>query len=116
MRFGDYCTGWLASREVAGELAPKTGERYGGIIRDHLIPELGGIPLARISASTVRKALGAWRNAPRRDRKKGRLSEKSIHDHFALLKQILGEAMHERLVPDNAGDLCDQVLVPIFRK
>jgi integrase len=101
MRFGDYCTRWLASRELAGELAPKTRERYGGIIRDHLIPELGGIPLARISAATIRKALGAWRSGPRRDRKKGRLSEKSIHDHFALLKQNLGEAMHERLVPDN---------------
>jgi hypothetical protein len=77
--FSEYATQWLASRD-AGELAAKTLERYRGIVRDHLIPELGGIPLARISAATVRKALGAWRTAPRRDRKRGLLSEKPIHD------------------------------------
>jgi hypothetical protein len=33
--------------------AAKTLERYRGIVRDHLIPELGGIPLARISAAKV---------------------------------------------------------------
>jgi integrase len=65
MLFGEYATQWLASRDTAGELAAKTMERYRGIVRDHLIPELGGIPLARISGATVRKALGAWRNAPR---------------------------------------------------
>jgi integrase len=105
MQFAEYATQWLASRDAAGELAAKTMERYRGIVRDHLIPELGGIPLARISAATVRKALGAWRNAPRRDRKPGRLSEKSIHDHFALLKQILGEAVRERLLLDNPAAL-----------
>jgi integrase len=34
--FGEYATQWLASRDAAGELAAKTLERYGGIVRDHL--------------------------------------------------------------------------------
>jgi hypothetical protein len=38
---------------IQRELAAKTLERYRGIVRDHLIPELGGIPLARISAAKV---------------------------------------------------------------
>jgi integrase len=64
MQFGLYATQWLASRDAAGELAAKTIERYRGIVRDHLIPQLGGIPLARISAAAIRKALGAWRSGP----------------------------------------------------
>ena len=100
-RFGDYAKQWLASREVAGEIESSTLQRYRGIVRDHLLPHLGSIQLAKLSVADVRRALGIWRTAPRRDRKKGALSEKSIHDHFALLKQILGEAVKERLIVDN---------------
>ena len=105
MRLADYATQWLASRHVAGELAAKTLERYRGIVRDHINPELGAFPLGRLSAAAIRKAVGVWRSSPRRDRKPGRLSEKSIHDHFALLKQILGQAVDERLILDNPAAL-----------
>lgn len=103
--FGEYATQWLASREAAGELAAKTLERYRGIVRDHLVPKLGAIALARLSTAAVRRALRAWRNGVRHDRKRGGLSEKSIHDHFALLKQILSEAVRERLLLDNPAAL-----------
>lgn len=99
--FGEYARQWLASRDAAGELAAKTLERYRGIVDHHLIPQLGAVALGRLSVGHVRKALGVWRNGGRRDRKTGPLSEKSVHDHFALLKQILGEAVRERLIVDN---------------
>ena len=105
MRFADYATQWLASREAARDLEAKTLERYRGIVRDHLVPQLGTIPVGRISVAAIRKAVGAWRSSPRRDRKTGLLSEKSIHDHFALLKQILAEAVRERLLLDNPAAL-----------
>jgi integrase len=101
VRFGEYATQWLASREGAREIESSTLERYRGIIRDHLLPHLDAVPLAKLSVSDVRRALGAWRVSPRHDRKSGRLSDKSIHDHFALLKQILAEAVSERLIVDN---------------
>jgi len=103
--FAEYATQWLASRESAAELEAKTLERYRGIIRDHLIPQLGSIPLGRISAGAIRSAIGAWRSLPRHDRKTNHLSEKSIHDQFALLRQILAEAVHERLIIDNPATL-----------
>jgi integrase len=101
VRFGEYVEQWLASREVASEVESSTLQRYRGIVRDHLDPHLGSVQLAKISVADVRRALGIWRTAPRRDRKKGALSEKSIHDHFALLKQVLAEAVKERLIVDN---------------
>jgi hypothetical protein len=74
MPFGDYADRWLVSRETAGELAAKTLERYRGIVRDHLVPHMGG--------RAARPLLGRARARPRRsalrvrhDRKKGRLSE-----------------------------------------
>ena len=101
MPFGDYAKQWIESRKASAELATKTIERYEGILRDHIIPHFGQIALSSIAASHVRSALGAWKASKRHDRKTGTLSDKSVHDHFVLLRQILGDAVRERLLLDN---------------
>jgi hypothetical protein len=72
--------------------------------RDRVIAELARTNAElkqRLAERTIERDDVARRNAPLRDRKRGRLSEKSIHDHLAPLKQILNGAVHERRVPDN---------------
>jgi integrase len=101
MPFGDFAKQWIESRKTSAELATKTIERYEGILRDHILPHFGQIVLSSIAASHIRNALGAWKTGKRHDRKTGTLSEKSVHDHFALLRQLLGDAVRERLLPDN---------------
>jgi hypothetical protein len=68
--FGEYATRWLASRAASGELAAKTLERYRGIVRDHLVPQLGAVALGRLTVTHVRNAMWAWRTGERRDRKR----------------------------------------------
>ena len=73
-------------------------------LRRNTRPKATGNERSPALGRTIGVAWGAARrlaNAPRRGRKQGRLSEKSIHDHFALLKQILSEAVRERLILDN---------------
>ena len=101
MPFGDYAKQWIESKKRSKEIAVKTAERYEGILRDHIEPHFAHIPLASITVTHIRKALGVWKSGVRFDRKAGPLSEKSVYDHFALLRQILGDAVRERLLLDN---------------
>jgi hypothetical protein len=54
VRFGDYAQQWLDSRKLAHEIESSTLERSRGIIRDHLLPHLAAIPLAKISVAADR--------------------------------------------------------------
>ena len=101
MPFGDYALQWLEQHRSARDLGIKTFERYDGIIQHHLVPVLGHLPLRTVGASHVRAAIAAWRNGERRDRKHGPLSPKTVHHHFALLRQLLDDAVRERLIVDN---------------
>jgi hypothetical protein len=101
MPLSAYANEWIRSRKVAGDVAIKTVERYEGILRDHILPELEEVSINAISAAHIREVLGRWRTGSRHDRKSGTLSKNSIHDHFARLRQILGDGVRERLLFDN---------------
>ena len=99
--FGDYARQWLDSRRRGKELAVKTLERYEGIIRDHLLPHLGGVRISSVGTPEIREALTAWRTGRRADGKPGVLSSKSVSVHFALLRQIFADAVRDGLLVDN---------------
>lgn len=69
--FGDYARQWLESRRRGKELAVKTLERYAGIIRDHLLPHLGGVRISAIGTPEIREVLAEWRTGRRADGKAG---------------------------------------------
>ena len=99
--FADYARQWLASRQRAKDLAIKSLERYEGIIRDHLVPHLGHLRISAIGAHDIREALAQWRTGRRADGKRGVLSSKSVSAHFALLRQLLADAVRDGLLLDN---------------
>lgn len=54
-QLADYAWTWLAGRHVRGRpLAPRTRERYTTILRRHILPDLGHLPLAQLTPATVR--------------------------------------------------------------
>jgi len=99
--FADYARQWLASRQRAKDLAVKSLERYEGIIRDHLVPHLGHLRISSIGTQEIREALTQWRTGRRADGKRGVLSSKSVSAHFALLRQLLADAVRDGILMDN---------------
>lgn len=98
---GEYCDRWLRERAESREVGEKTLVRYEGIIRDHIKPILGRRRLAELTPSLVTDTVQLWRSADRRDRKHGRLADRTIHHHFSLLKQLIGDAVRAQIIPLN---------------
>jgi hypothetical protein len=55
---------------VREEVSPKTYERYSDIIGNFLKPELGALPIAKLSATHIQRAYTKWASAGRRDEKR----------------------------------------------
>ena len=52
-----YASSWLDARRVRGRsLAPRTRERYDGVLRTHILPALGEVELRHLTPAVVR----AW--------------------------------------------------------
>ena len=95
---GAYLTQWLD--ETAAAVKPCTVHTYAGVVARHLMPDLGAIPLARLSARDV-QALYA--------RLLGRgLSPSSVRLAHAVLHRALDRAVALRLVVTNATDAAKQ--------
>jgi integrase len=55
LRTGDYIAAWLREREGLRELREQTHDRYEELIRCHIVPALGHIPLARLGPTAVQQ-------------------------------------------------------------
>ena len=51
--FGDYVESWMTLRTEP--LSPRTQELYRQLLRNHILPTWGAVPLARITPSGVRR-------------------------------------------------------------
>jgi integrase len=94
MLLGDFLDQWLDTY-AAGRCGPKTMQNYREIIRVHLKPTLGHVPLAALSAHAIdeyltKKILGG--TAP-----------SSAGKHLRLLRQALKQAARWRLVTRNVA-------------
>ncbi len=86
--FGDYARTWLQQRS---DLRPRTVEIYTSMLRNHLLPTFGSIPIKRLSPAAVR----SW-NA--------QLSKShpvTAAKAYRLLKGILATAVTDELVGRN---------------
>lgn len=88
---GTFCTHWL-NDVIAQTLAPRTVERYRGIVDRHIIPELGRIPLTRLSAQHIQR-LYADKNET--------LAPASVRYIHAVLRGALQQAVQWHLLPLN---------------
>jgi integrase len=88
---GQYLTDWLRSHSRG--LRESTAVNYEGNVRLHILPLLGGIPLARLQPQDVRRLIDHL------DRE-GK-SAATIHKVITTLRVALNVAMRERSIPDN---------------
>lgn len=99
---GTYLTSWLAGAEPA--LRPRTRDSYLQIVRSHLIPLLGSIPLGRLGPQQLQQAY--------RDLSERGLSPKTIANVHGVLHKALDQAFRWRLLPANVADLVDPPRIP----
>lgn len=87
----NYSKRWLSDRP---NLRPRTGELYAGLLRLHILPVLGDIPLARLTTPAVR----SWRADLIRA---GHPGPSTIAKSYRLLHAICATAVEDSLVPKN---------------
>lgn len=85
---GSYADRWL---ELRSPLKPRTRELYGRLIRSHLAPKLGHLPLDKVTTTLVRE----WHSGMDP-------AKPTVRAHsYALLRTILGTAVDDGLIPAN---------------
>jgi integrase len=93
---GQYLTEWLEN-SARRTVRPMTFVSYESIVRQHLIPELGSIPLARLAPQEVQRLLNAKSDSG--------LSPRRVAYIRAVLRRALREALEWGLVTRNAAAL-----------
>ncbi len=91
----EYATTWLDSRLTSrGEaLRPKTMELYDGLLRRHILPTLGPLPLGRLTTPVIRSwHSGLLKSGP---------GTPSVAKSYRLLRTILGTAVEDGLIAVN---------------
>lgn len=88
-----YLEAWL--RDHGPSVRPSTRVSYEGHVRMHISPLLGGIPVARLRTSDVRRLIA--------DRIAAGLSPASVHRIHATLRAALAQGVKERALADNVA-------------
>ncbi len=97
-----YADRWLTTR--ASGLRPWTARRYAELLRLHVVPTLGHVPLARLDIAAVNDLLAAKRAAG--------LAPRTVHHVRAVLRTMLNAALREGVVHRNVAALADPPRVP----
>lgn len=89
MRLKDLAEQWLANTKL--RVKESSYVKYYNMVHNHIIPELGDIPLMELTTGRIEKFVDSKLNNGRGGRKKG-LSEKTVKDIVTVLKEICGFA------------------------
>ena len=100
----DYLHKWLTDYAEV-KLSPRGFERYSDIIRQHLIPAFGNMPLTQLKPEHLQKHYAAKLNDGR--------SARTVRYHHAVIHKALQTALKWGLVSRNVADGVD--LPPIRR-
>jgi integrase len=94
---------WLsvvAEQKVSG----KTFERYKGIVKHHITPAFGQLPLQRLTALHIETQYARLSKAGRKDGREGGLSAQTILHHHRLMSEALEKAVKWKLLTHNPVD------------
>jgi integrase len=101
-RVGEYLTNWLEGARPS--LRPRTWERYAQYLRLHAIPEIGRLPLARLTPEHLQRLYAA--------RQEAGLSAMSVRHLHAVLHRALEQATRWGLVARNVASLVSPPRAP----
>jgi integrase len=104
IRFGDFAEQRLRDY-AAGAVGPVTLRNYRTIIRDHLTPKLGHVPLDRLSAQAIQGYLSE--TLQKGGTRQQGLHPNSVHKDYRVLREILGHAVRWGLLSRNPAELAD---------
>ena len=102
LTLAEYLSKWLTDYAWPN-LAPKTAEGYAHIIRQHLVPALGNVPLTRLKPDHLQRYYTEKLASGRRDGKGG-LSARSVRHHHVTLHDALEHAVKQGLLARNVAD------------
>jgi integrase len=105
---------WLET--VRTEVAPKTHERYGEIVRNFLIPALGNFALTKLVPSHIQKAYNEWAIGGRLDGKSGGLAPQTRRHIHRILRTALARAVEQQLLARNPADVFKKRLPKVERR
>ena len=92
-----YLADWLESTKTT--IRPATFASYEALVRVHVAPAIGRIPLTRLSVADVESMLRAKSSSG--------LSPRRVQMIRAVLRRALGRAVKQRLVSENMAKLAD---------
>ena len=102
--FGEWLDTWLTEYKQ-DSVAPSTYDSYRVIVKHHLKPGLGKIPLARITTDQIQNLLNSKsKDGARRDNRRGGLSPSSILKIKIIISASIKQAVKNRLIPYNPAD------------
>ena len=102
MTVKEYLAKWL-SDYAATNVSRKTHERYEEIVRNHLEPAIGNLPLPRLQPLHVQECYSGLLKSGRKNGKGG-LSKRTVLHVHRLLHTALGHAVKWQLVARNVAD------------
>lgn len=102
---GQYLEQWLQGYVVTNT-APRTRQRYEEIVRVHLVPALGSLPLPALQPQHIQKHYADALESGRRD-SKGGLSAQTVHHHHRVLYGALRHAVKHGIIMRNPAEAVD---------
>ena len=99
---GEYLEKWLKDYAWPN-LAPRTSEGYESIMRCHLVPVLGNIPLTQLKPEHLQRYYSAKISDGRYDGK-GALSRTTVSHHHTCIHRALKMALKWGLISRNPAD------------
>lgn len=105
MKFGDYITNWLENKNDVSMETRYTNE---GHIRNHIIPELGNIPLQQVNVGHIESMISSL--------KKKDISPATVRKIFNLVQTSFKSAQRKELINKNPFDLMDSGSKPKHSK
>ena len=109
----EWLTTWLAA--VKQEVAPRTHERYGEIVRNFLLPALGNLPLAKLAPANIQTLYTSLAEDGRRDGKPGGLAPQTRRHIHRILSGALERAVEQQLVARNPASIFRRRLPKVER-
>ena len=101
-----YLDNWL--EHIKPQVAPRTHERYGEIVRTYLAPAFGATLLTKLQPMAISSAYAGLLSGGRR-KGGGGLAPRSVGHCHRVLSQALRQAVRWRMLPRNP---CDEVDPP----
>jgi integrase len=96
LTFGKYLAGWL-EHVAAPRLKPKTTASYRHLVKKHIGPGLGRVPLSKLDPATIRRFLTA--------KAESGLSGRTCQYLHAVIRKSLNDALKDGLLARNAAQL-----------